>query len=493
MSAETRMVRTRIAPSPTGDPHVGTAYVALFNWMWAKKHGGQFLLRIEDTDQVRSTAESEAAIMRSLRWIGLPWDEGPDIGGPVGPYRQSERTEIYQRHAAQLLETGGAYRCFCTAERLEGVRAAQLAAKTHMKYDGHCRRLPAAEVASRVASGEPHVVRMAFPETGITIVPDQLRGGIEFQNEQIDDQVLQKSDGYPTYHLANVVDDHLMGITDVIRAEEWISSTPKHVRLYEAFGWTCPKFFHLPLLRNADRSKISKRKNPVSLDYYERIGILPEAMRNFLGLLGYSMPNDQEIFDLDEMLQGFDFGRLNLGGPVFDRAKLDWLNGQYIRKMGPAALAERVAATFLTPERLAAIAPLALERVDRLDQFVPLLTYLLGGKLEYTHELLLKLTGRKGAFEWLPGEEATELLRRTAETLDTVRPWSAHTIEATVTALCEQTGWKKGRVLSPVRAAVSARPATPPLFELLEALGGAVTRARLRDAADWIDANPRIE
>lgn len=484
-------VRTRIAPSPTGDPHVGTAYVALFNWLYAKAHGGQFILRIEDTDQVRSTKESEAAILRSLGWLGLAWDEGPDVGGPCGPYRQSERTEIYQRHAQRLLDNGSAYRCFCTQERLEALRAEQLASKVAVQYDGQCRELSPEEVARRTAAGETSVVRLDFPRYGVTIVPDQLRGNIEIENQQIDHQVLLKSDGYPTYHLANVVDDHLMGITDVIRAEEWISSTPKHIKLYEAFGWEAPKFFHLPLLRNADRSKISKRKNPVSLDYYERIGILPETMRNFLGLLGYSQPNEQEIFTLEEMLANFDFARLNLTGPVFDRQKLEWLNAQYIRKLTPDQLADRVRETFLSPERLRAIAPLFHERVERLDQFVPAAMYLLGGgHLEHTHELLQKLSGRKGQAEWLTDDEVRDILLRAAEMLDTVRPWTAKQLEAAFTTLCEQTGWKKGRVLSPVRAAITARPASPPLFETLEALGGPIARARLREAAQWVSDHP---
>ncbi len=483
-------IRTRIAPSPTGDPHVGTAYVALFNCLYAKKHGGDFILRIEDTDQVRSTRESEAAILRSLTWMGLPWDEGPDIGGPCGPYRQSERTEIYREHAERLLANGTAYRCFCTGERLDALRAQQLAEKTSVQYDGACRALSTEAVRERLSSGHTFVVRLDFPRDGVTVVNDQLRGNISFENKQIDHQVLMKSDGFPTYHLANVVDDHLMAITDVIRAEEWISSTPKHVRLYEAFGWEAPRFHHLPLLRNADRSKISKRKNPVSLDYYERIGVLPEAMRNFLGLMGYSLPDGREVFGLPDLLESFDLTRLNLAGPVFDRAKLEWLNGEYIRKLGPEGLADRVRAYF-SPERLLEVAPVLVERLARLDEFAPMASYLLGGgHLAYTHELLLCQKSRKGV-EWAEATEITEILQRVAETLDTVRPWTAATIEAAVGQLCTETGWKKGRVLSPVRAAVSAREATPPLFEIMAIIGGSVCRARLREAAEWLQAHPR--
>ncbi|MFH1132138.1 MAG: glutamate--tRNA ligase, partial [Pseudomonadota bacterium] len=298
-------VRVRIAPSPTGDPHVGTAYVVLFNYAYAKRHGGKFILRIEDTDQTRSSRGSEDAILRSLRWLGLEWDEGPDVGGPHGPYRQSERSAIYKEHADLLIERGHAYRCFCTPERLTELRAKQREAKQDPGYDGKCRELDPEEVAKRVAANEPHVVRLKMPKDGETVVPDLLRGEVVISNQQSDDQVLMKSDGMPTYHLANVVDDHLMGITHVIRAEEWISSTPKHLRLYEGFGWELPTFIHLPLLRNKDKSKISKRKNPVSLDYYREIGILPQAMINFLALLGWSYGDDQEKFTLEQMVEKF--------------------------------------------------------------------------------------------------------------------------------------------------------------------------------------------
>src|SRR5881296_1538183 len=335
-------VRTRIAPSPTGDPHVGTAYVALFNYAWARRNGGQFVLRIEDTDRQRSHPSSERMIFEALRWLGLSWDEGPDVGGPHGPYRQSERTEIYRQHAEELLRRGGAYLCFCTPERLEALRAEQREKKLPSGYDGRCRSLPPEEARRRRAAGEAHVVRLAMPSEDSMVVADLLRGDIRFERPQMDDQVLLKSDGYPTYHLANVVDDHLMRITHVIRAEEWLSSTPKHVLLYQAFGWEPPVFMHMPLLRNADRSKISKRKNPVSLEFYERQGYLPEALLNFLALMGWSMSDDREVFRIDEMIEEFSFARVNLGGPVFDLQKLEWLNGVYIRQLPPEALTQRL-------------------------------------------------------------------------------------------------------------------------------------------------------
>ena len=476
-------VRVRIAPSPTGDPHVGTAYVALFNHVWARRNGGRFVLRIEDTDQQRSTPESEAAIMRSLRWLGLQWDEGPDVGGDFGPYRQSERTAQYTEHADRLLADGHAYRCFCTADRLAELRKAQMAAKENFGYDGHCRDLASAETTRRAEAGEPFVVRLRFPDEGETVVADGLRGDIAIPNSQIDDQVLLKSDGFPTYHLANVVDDRLMEITDVIRAEEWISSTPKHLRLYEAFGWEPPRFWHLPLLRNADRSKISKRKNPVSLDYYERIGILPEAMVNFLGLLGWSMPDEREIFSVPEMVEAFSFKRVGLAGPVFNLEKLEWLNGQYIRASEPAELADRVLDAYLTPDRLRELMPLVRERITRLDQFVPMVAYMLGGgDLDFPWEDLIPRRKFKGTVE-----DVREALLESAELLDSVRPWTAEALEAALRGLATTKGWKAGHLFAPVRTAVTGRQATPPLFDTMVAIGGPLCRARVRQAAERLE------
>ena len=476
-------VRTRIAPSPTGDPHVGTAYVALFNYVWAHKHGGQFVLRIEDTDQARSTPESEQAILRSLAWLGLDWDEGPDKGGAYGPYRQSERTAIYREHAEILLDKGAAYRCFCTRERLTELREQQKAAKSDFGYDKRCRGLSDAEVQSQISEGVAYVVRLDVPNEGTTIVPDGLRGNIEINNSQIDDQVLLKSDGFPTYHLANVVDDHLMEITDVIRAEEWISSTPKHIQLYAAFGWESPRLWHLPLLRNADKSKISKRKNPVSLDYYERIGILPEAMVNFLGMLGFSIPGEKkdesiEKFTVPELTEAFDFKRVGLAGPVFDLAKLEWLNGLYIRELSHEALAQRVIEAYLSPERLAALMPLTQERITRLDALVPYASYLLGDIDDFDWEELVPKKKFKGTVN-----DVRKALLAAAERLDTQRPWTAEALEESLRAMAVEMEWKAGHLFAPLRTAVTGRRATPPLFDTMVVLGSAVTRARIRQAA----------
>ena len=328
---ENRKVKVRIAPSPTGDPHVGTAYIGLFNYAYAKHNGGEFILRIEDTDRTRFSADSEQQIFDAMKWLGLYYDEGPDVGGDFGPYRQSERMGMYKKYADMLVDNGGAYCCFCTQERLTSLRERQVAMNQAPGYDGHCRKLTKEEVEQKKANNEPYIIRLKMPYDGQTIVKDMLRGDIVFENSKIDDQVLLKSDGFPTYHLANIVDDHLMGITDVIRAEEWIASTPKHVQLYKAFGWEEPKWYHMPLLRNADKTKISKRKNPVSLNYYRQEGYLKEAMLNFLALMGWSMPEDKEIFTLDEMINNFTFDRISLGGPVFDLVKLGWVNNHHMR------------------------------------------------------------------------------------------------------------------------------------------------------------------
>ncbi|MCL4168260.1 UNVERIFIED_CONTAM: hypothetical protein GTU68_010699, partial [Idotea baltica] len=294
-------VRVRIAPSPTGDPHVGTAYIALFNLAFARQHGGKFILRIEDTDQARSTPESEKVILDSLRWMGLDWDEGPDVGGGHGPYRQSERGDIYAQHAQQLIDSGKAFHCYRTSDELNQMRTE--------RHD---------EVARRKTAGEPFVVRMIVPEEGACVVADRLRGDIELDWANVDAQILLKADGMPTYHLANVVDDHLMGITHVIRGEEWINSAPKHKLLYEYFDWEMPELIHMPLLRNPDKSKLSKRKNPTSINYYRDMGYMPEALTNYLGRMGWSMPDESEKFSLEQMIANFDIDKVSLGGPVFD-------------------------------------------------------------------------------------------------------------------------------------------------------------------------------
>ncbi len=473
-------IRTRIAPSPTGDPHVGTAYVALFNYALARKHGGQFILRIEDTDRERSSAASEAMIFEALRWLGLAWEEGPDVGGPHAPYRQSERSAIYREHAAELVRREAAYLCFCTRERLDALREQQKAAKQNFGYDGLCRAMAPGEAARRAGAGEAHVVRLAMPRSGQSVVRDLLRGDVAFDNAQVDDQVLLKSDGFPTYHLANVVDDHLMQISHVIRAEEWLSSLPKHVRLYEGFGWQPPVFCHLPLLRNADRSKISKRKNPVSLNFYRRAGYFPEALVNYLALMGWAMPDEREEFTLEEFIQSFTLERISLGGPVFDVSKLSWLNGKYLRRMSPRELLARMRAEPLSDERLLAVLPLVQERIDTLEAFFDYAAFFFTGELDYDTQAQKEMVPKGRT----PVETQKLLRALVEEELDTILDWSKETVETGVRGFADRAGWPQAELFMAVRVAATGRAASPPLFETLAVLGKETCRRRLRRAAE---------
>ncbi len=475
-----RETRTRIAPSPTGDPHVGTAYVALFNYALARQSGGQFVLRIEDTDRARSNPASESMILESLRWLGLQWDEGPDVGGQCGPYRQSERAEIYRGHVERLVASGAAYPCFCTRERLDELREEQRREKLQLGYDGLCRSLTEAEAQRRSLAGEEHVVRLRMPSDGETVANDLLRGEIRFANAQIDDQVLVKSDGLPTYHLANVVDDHLMGITHVIRAEEWLSSLPKHIQLYRAFGWQLPVFCHLPLLRNADTSKISKRKNPVSINYYRRAGYLPEAMCNYLALMGWTMPDEREEFTLEEFIEEFRLEDISLGGPVFDLDKLTWLNGRYIREHEPEQLLERLREDALSDANLLQVLPLVRERIDTLDAFFDYGQFFFVGDLAYDEDARTRLVakGRTAA------QTAKAFRLLVEEDLDPLLDWRPSTIEDALRGFCERHDWTPKELFMPVRIAVTGRSATPPLFDTMAVVGREMCRRRLRCAID---------
>ena len=479
MGSDFDRVRVRVAPSPTGAPHVGTAYIALFDYAFARHSGGDFILRIEDTDQERSTPESEQAIMRALKWIGLQYDEGPDLGGPCGPYRQSERSDIYREHANQLLAKGAAYRCFCTPERLAELRCAQQAQKGFLGYDGHCRGLDEREVAEKLDSGATFTVRLKAPREGETTCDDLVHGAITFHNAEIDDQVLLKSDGFPTYHLANVVDDHLMAISHVIRAEEWISSTPKHVLLYEAFGWPIPTFVHMPLLRNKDKSKISKRKDPVSLDWYREQGYLPEAMVNFLALMGWSMGDDRQVFSVQVMVEAFSWDRVKTGGPVFDLQKLEWLNGEYIRAMSPGELLGRILEGGYTlrvgepVEKLLAIVPLVQERLKTLSEFDERTAFFFETEPYDASDLLPKK--RDGAF-------TRKALAASADVLSGLDNWDAPLLEEAMQALCEAHQWKRGDVYMPLRVGVTCRKVSTPLFETMEVLGREECLRRLEEA-----------
>jgi len=472
-------VRTRIAPSPTGDPHVGTAYVALFNMAFAHSHGGEFLLRIEDTDQARSTPESEKAILDALHWLGLEWDEGPDNGGSKGPYRQSERSDIYRAHADQLLDSGHAFRCFCSSDRLDALRGQQMEDKQQIGYDGHCLSLSQDEVATRVANKESHVVRMQVPREGQCIFNDMLRGEITIDWAQIDLQVLLKADGMPTYHLANVVDDHLMEISHVIRGEEWINSAPKHILLYQYFGWDMPVFCHLPLLRNVDKSKLSKRKNPTSILFYQRMGYLPEALLNYLGRMGWSMPDEREKFTLPEMLEVFDIQRVSLGGPVFDVEKLSWLNGMWIREeLTDEQLADRLQEWALNRDTLMAFLPFAKQRMETLSDIAPLGSYLVSGMLPITPEDL-KSAG-------MEEDQLLEVLQYALWRLESVQQWSRDNIFSGLKSVADAMDIKLKPFLAPLFIAIAGSSASISVMDSMNLLGADMSRARLRYAIDLL-------
>lgn len=468
-------VKTRIAPSPTGDPHVGTAYIALFNLCFARKHEGKFILRIEDTDRARSTKESEEAILDSLRWLGLEWDEGPDVGGPNGPYRQSERGAIYAEHAQKLIDSGHAFRCFCTPERLDALRKEQMAAKGRVGYDGHCLGLSKEEVDERMKAGEPSVVRLKVPREGACEVRDMLREPVSFEWAQVDMQVLVKADGMPTYHLANVVDDHLMGVTHVIRGEEWLTSAPKHLLLYESFGWEPPVLCHLPLLRNPDKSKLSKRKNPTSINYYRRMGFMPEALLNYLGRMGWSMPDGEEKFTREEMIEHFDMARISLGGPVFDQEKLSWLNGRWIREeLSDEAFAERMVEWAFNREHLMPIIPLIKQRVETFSNVLPKVAHFFSPHPELSEE---SFTHKK-----LSVDDCRRILQFALWRLEEQRSWEAEGLRAALESLAEQMGFKLRELLFPLFIAISGQSVSTPLFDTLVILGPDVSRARARHA-----------
>jgi len=470
-------LRTRIAPSPTGDPHVGTAYIALFNLCFARQMGGQFILRIEDTDQARSTPESERAILDSLRWLGLDWDEGPDKGGDYGPYRQSERMHLYRDYAEELIAKGHAFYCFATAEELDEMRREQQARGETPRYDGRGLKLSQEEVRQRLDAGEPYVIRMKVPEEGACRVPDMLRGDIDIDWSQVDMQVLLKADGMPTYHLANVVDDHLMGITHVIRGEEWINSAPKHLKLYEYFGWEAPQLCHLPLLRNPDKSKLSKRKNPTSILYYQSAGYLPEAVLNYLGRMGWSMPDEREKFTLEEMQEHFDINRVSLGGPIFDVEKLAWLNGLWIREnLTTEQLADRLHNWAYNREKLLQVLPHAQPRMETLGDFAPLASFLVTGQLGLTET---HFTGNK-----MEPDEQKRLLQYALWRLEALRHWERDAIFTQLKTLAGQMQLKLKDFLAPLFVAISGTTASFSVMDAMVLLGPDMSRARLRQAID---------
>ena len=480
-------VRLRVAPSPTGDPHVGTAYMSLFNLAFVRQQGGQFVLRVEDTDRARFRADSEQQVYDMLHWLGLHWDEGPDIGGPYAPYRQSERLDTYRPHVEKLLADGRAYHCWCTPERLQAMREDQQKRKVPTGYDRLCRGKTREERAQLPGASDAAVVRMLIPDDAPLEFTDLIRGAVHAPRP--DDQVILKADGFPTYHLAVVVDDHLMGITHVVRGEEWISSTPKHLLLCDWLGWERPAYAHMPLLRNTDKSKISKRKNPAArLTWFREEGYLPEALVNFLGLLGYSLPSGEEVFSFADMSASFDWTRVNTVGPVFDLDKLEWLNGHYLREL-PAEEFVRRTLPFLqreglvdpdpTQEQLAAVAAsveLVQPRMKLLTEAPALLRFVLVDEEAFVLD-------PAAAEKELVGKEAV-----VAAALAAVEPlvtWDTESLQAAIEAalLADGMGLSRKKALAPLRVAVTGGTVAPPLYESFALLGRERTLRRLRAAA----------
>lgn len=469
-----KAVRVRIAPSPTGDPHVGTAYMALFNYVFARHFKGSFILRIEDTDQTRSRPEYEKNLYDALNWCGLSWDEGPDVGGPHAPYKQSERTEIYRKYAYRLLEEGKAYKCFATAEELSEMREM----RKKGGYDRRYRNLSPAEIEAK--DGQPFTIRLKVPLTGECIFEDKIKGRITFPWADIDDQVLLKSDGYPTYHLANVVDDHMMQISHVIRGDEWISSTPKHILLYECFGWEPPEFLHMPLLLGVDGKKLSKRKNPTSIFFYRDSGYLPESFLNFLSLMGYSMANDREIYSLFELIEEFDPGRIGKSGAIFDLKKLDWINQHYIINHIPEGrLWERIQGWRFSHAFMQKLMPLVHTRIKTFGEFIELCDFLFINHLPYTEELLTP--------KQIPTSQAACLLQTMIWAMEEAEDWSSSGFEGASHRIAEHFQLHHKKVIIPLLfGAIMGKRKGPPLFASVDLLGKDITRARLLNAIAFL-------
>ena len=477
-------VRVRYGPSPTGEPHVGNIRTALFDWLLARRFGGQFIVRIEDTDQSRAVAGAEALILDALRWLGLDWDEGPDIGGPFAPYRQSERLPLYIEAAERLITDGRAYRCNCTSERLDALRKSQQQAKQPPGYDGRCRGLA-------VADDEPHVIRLAMPSANSTVVEDYLRGPVAFQNALLDDHVLLKRDGFPTYHLASVVDDHHMDITHVIRGEEWLSSAPRHVQTYAALVWDEPVWVHIPIIRGPDKGKLSKRHGATSIRQYADEGFLPEALLNFLALLGWSKDETTTIMSRDEITEHFSLNGLGLASAMFDIDRLRELNARYIRDLSPVDFLQRGrphlearVGRAIDDDALASLLPIApaiQERVKLLPEFADYTDFFFAaGPLDYDNA---ELMGRAYRHKPWAALESVEASLRTLRALDR-SAWTATALESALRALAEQRGEKPGALFTPIRVSVTGKRVAPPLFETLETLGQRLTVERLNAAAE---------
>ncbi len=478
-------VRVRFAPSPTGRPHVGGIRTAMFDWLLARHTGGKFILRIEDTDITRKVEGAVEYIMEGLRWLGLDWDEGPDIGGDYGPYYQSQRTELYRQAAEQLIKQGNAYYCYCSPERLEAMRKEQIARKQPPGYDRHCRELTPQEREKKVAEGIIPVVRFKVPLEGKTDFPDLIYGDVTFNNDTIDDFVMLKSDGYPTYHLANVVDDHAMKISHVIRGEEWVSSTPRHMLIYQALGYEPPQYVHHPLIVGPDRAKLSKRHGDVSILEFREKGYLSEAMFNFIALIGWSLDDKTELMTRRELVENFSLDRVSKTGAVFNRDKLEWMNGVYIRQLSIDDLTQRallflgkgLPASVKRPldiDYIKRIMPLVQERAKTLVEIPELVDFFFMDRLDYDTNLLI---GKK-----MTAGLTIMALEKSREPLESLASFDEESLEALLRPLAEKLDLKAGQLFGALRTAVTGRTATPPLFQTMAVLGKELCLERIDTA-----------
>ncbi len=480
-------IRVRFPPSPTGEPHVGNIRTAIFNWLFARGADGSFIIRIEDTDQSRKVKGAVAAILDTLRWLGIDWDEGPDVGGDYGPYVQSERLDLYRQAANDLLVSDHAYHCHCPPQRLSDLRRDQSKRKGRVGYDGHCRNLTSQERVALVRRGEQPVVRFKMPSEGTTTVTDLIRDEVTFENDLIDDFVILKSDGFPTYHLASVVDDSAMKITHVLRAEEWLPSTPRHVQLYRALGLEMPEFAHLPIILAPDRSKLSKRHGATSALEYREMGYLPEAMVNFLVLLGWSLDDKTEIFSTDELFGSFSLERVSRSGAVFSIDKLAWLNGHYIRmssheeltdalleywkRYPPAEIAKLPARDYLLK-----IVPLVQERLKTLSEASSVVHFFFDAEVEYdTGDLV-----QKG----MDAESTRSAMEASIAALEGLATFDDESVEGALRSLAAELGLKVGQLLGSLRIATTGLRVSPPLFETIALLGRERSLAAIRAGAN---------
>ena len=485
-------VRVRYAPSPTGYPHVGNIRTALFNWLFARHSGGSFIVRIEDTDVSRKVEDALEAILNGLRWLGLDWDEGPEVGGDYGPYFQSQRLDLYREAAQCLIKQGDAYSCYCSQERLAEIRVEQQKRKQPIGYDRHCRDLSQEERKRKEAEGITPVVRFKAPLSGQTPFDDLIRGRVVFDNNTIDDFVLMKSDGYPTYHLASIVDDHRMEISHVLRAEEWLSSTPRHLLLYQALGFEPPRFVHLPMILGSDRAKLSKRHGAVSITEYQHDGYLPEAMVNFMALLGWSLDDKTEILSRQELIDNFSLERVSQTAAIFNRDKLNWMNGVFLRELSHEELLRKVLPFLesglpetvkrpVSEEYVRRIVPLIRERINTLAEAATYADFFFLDELDYE---VSSLIGKK-----MTAKTTLEALKVAQEKLSMLESFDHDSLEGTLRPLAEKLRLKTGQLFSPLRVAVTGRTAAPPLFETMAVLGKDRCLKRLRAAMEGLGNN----